>query len=212
MNTLKHIAAAVLAAAIVIFVLFVLASVAIPSTLHAQTNVTVTLTWDAPDNAAAVPPQGYYVQHGASASSLSDYIDVKLSRTAVVNVPDGASRHFEVRAYILGEGGRIYVGPPATLDVSLAEAPKMSALMTTRTCILDLGADAPPDATGGWGVQFARKLTSATSWTNHGSRDTSAPYVRSATVNAGAWDTRAVWSKSGAMSATLTYPAINCGS
>ncbi len=77
-----------------------------------------------------------------------------------------------------------------------------------RTCSLVL-TDTPPTTQTGWGVQFSRRVLGTTTWSNHGKRATSFPYTRDAVVNAGGWDSRAVWTRSG--SATVErFRTVEC--
>lgn len=82
----------------------------------------------------------------------------------------------------------------------------ITATGTTQTCALAVTANKPPDTTAGWGVQFSRRLEGSASWLSHGTRDTAAPYTRSANVGIGTWETRAVWSRTGA--ASVQVPAF----
>jgi hypothetical protein len=87
--------------------------------------------------------------------------------------------------------------PPPALTVQVTG--------TVDTCRITLTAVTAPAGTG-WGVQFQRKLTTATTWTSHGSRDTNGAdgWTRGPfTVSAGVWDGRAVWSRTGE-----TLPAV----
>lgn len=66
-----------------------------------------------------------------------------------------------------------------------------STVGVVTQCRLTLSADRTPDGLSGWGVQFRRNGSS------HGSRDTSAPFARTATVAAGTYSLTATWTKSG---------------
>lgn len=66
------------------------------------------------------------------------------------------------------------------------------ATLTVSTCVA-VAADDPPDATGGWGVQFILDGT------NLGTRDTTKPYTKSRSgVAIGAHTFAATWTKTGA--------------
>lgn len=111
------------------------------------------------------------------------------------------SRTFVVQTPASGGGRACPVSPEVrTLTESCNSGPTLtlSATGSTRTCALVLTANQPPDATPGWGVQFARRLVGDEVWTPHGTRDALQPYVRSATVPLGHYEARAVWSRTGA--------------
>lgn len=63
-------------------------------------------------------------------------------------------------------------------------------------------SDTPPDSTGGWGVQF--RVDAA----NTGTRDTSATFSRTTSVQPGPHTIAAVWTKSGAASVTRTTTKV----
>ena len=68
---------------------------------------------------------------------------------------------------------------------------------------------APTPVETGWGVQWYRRVLGDNPWVAHGTRDASPPFSRSATVNAGGWDTKAVWTRTG--SATVeTFRTVEC--
>lgn len=69
---------------------------------------------------------------------------------------------------------------------------------------------APTPATAGWGVQFYRRVLGPNPWVLHGTRDTTAPFSRAATVTAGGWDTKAVWSRADALTVVETYRTVEC--
>lgn len=89
-------------------------------------------------------------------------------------------------------------------------APAVTALMTARTCGLAIAAEAAPTSATGWGVQFQRRVAGATAWANHGTRDAAAPYAREVAVATGAWETQAVWTRSGAAAVTVPGPTVAC--
>jgi hypothetical protein len=91
------------------------------------------------------------------------------------------------------------VTPPPPPPVST-----LLATMTVRTCTLVLRADSTPDGTTGWGVQFRRNGV------NHGTRDASAPFTRSATVNAGSYAVSAIWTKTGQPTVTVDGGTVIC--
>jgi len=69
--------------------------------------------------------------------------------------------------------------------------------MTARSWTLTVSGAPPPGLD--WGVQFYRRPLGTSTWATHGSRDTSAPYARSASVSSCAWDTKAVWTRTGSL-------------
>lgn len=91
------------------------------------------------------------------------------------------------------------VVPPPPPPVST-----LLSTMTVRTCTLVLRADSTPDGTTGWGVQFRRNGV------NHGTRDASAPFTRSATVNAGTYAVSAIWTKTGQPTVTVDGGTVPC--
>lgn len=84
----------------------------------------------------------------------------------------------------------------------------LTATIAARTCTLTL-ASTPPSTLTGWGVQFQRRQ-GAGAWVSHGARDTAAPFSRAAAVDAGPWDTRAIWTRSGTPSVTVPGAAVSC--
>lgn len=121
--------------------------------------------------------------------------------------PSSPARALSAGAYVTGTevvGPRTAAAPPPPVL-------GLTATGATRTCTLVAGADRPPDTASGWGVQFSRRLAGDDAWSNHGTRDTAAPYTRSAAVALGQWEVRAVWSRTGAPSVTVgTLAAWTC--
>jgi hypothetical protein len=76
--------------------------------------------------------------------------------------------------------------------------------MTVSQCTLVVSADRTPDGTTGWGIQFRRGSV------NHGTRDTAAPFTRTATVTRGSYTITGVWTKTGQPSVTLSYGTLTC--
>jgi len=92
--------------------------------------------------------------------------------------------------------------PPQTPDpiYVVTVAPPTSCSFTTSV------DKAPASLTGtGIGVQFQRSQDGL-AWVSHGSRDTAAPFTRSASLANRTWFFRAVWS-----SATVTLPPVDMG-
>ena len=84
-------------------------------------------------------------------------------------------------------------------------APVLQVTMRVNTCTVVATAPAPPDALGGWGIQFLLDGS------NLGTRDTAAPYTRSrSSVTPGPHVVGGVWSKTGAPSVTLAAQTLAC--
>ncbi|MEQ1726773.1 MAG: hypothetical protein ABL982_00215 [Vicinamibacterales bacterium] len=76
--------------------------------------------------------------------------------------------------------------------------------LAVSACVLTATTTTTPDGTTGWGVQYQRNGN------NHGSRDTSSPYERAATVTAGSYTLTAIWTKSGQATVTQALGAVVC--
>ena len=84
--------------------------------------------------------------------------------------------------------------------------------MAVRDCTITAASSGPPDATGGWGVQFRRNLLGFTTLTNIGSRDTTAPYQQvSGSVVPATYVVTGLWTKTGAVSVTQVIGQKVCG-
>ena len=101
-------------------------------------------------------------------------------------------------------------GPPPTGCPVLPPQSNFQVTLTVSTCSAKT-SDVPPDATGGWGVQFQRRVSGSTTWSSHGNRDTTAPYERTSTISAGTYEFRAIWSKTGQPSVTRALLTRTCG-
>lgn len=104
-----------------------------------------------------------------------------------------------------------------TFDVLVSYTPPPpvqtgSLTITVKDCTITATSSAPPDSQTGWGVQFQRKLTTATSWTNLGSRDTTAPYQQtSGTLALGDYQVQGIWTRTGSASVTQVLGQKTCG-
>jgi hypothetical protein len=90
--------------------------------------------------------------------------------------------------------------PPPVPSTGLTVSIKSQAV---ATCRVTLTAN-PPDALGGWRVQFKRGTV------NFGTADASPPYERSSTVAAGSYQVSGVWTKSGQATQTTAALAVGC--
>lgn len=100
------------------------------------------------------------------------------------------------------------VSPRTRIDSCTVTA--TSALVVTTACktfglAVGLAPDPVPPAGSGWAVRFQRQLAGG-AWANHGSLVTAAPFVRTATVAAGAWRVQAFWTKTGAVDVPIAGP------
>lgn len=110
-------------------------------------------------------------------------------------------RDFAVQTPASGGGAACPASPELRTQAeacSTSPTLTLTATGSTRTCTLVLAANQPPDASAGWGVQFARRLDGDDVWTPHGTRDALAPYTRSASVPLGKYEAQAIWSRTGA--------------
>lgn len=88
----------------------------------------------------------------------------------------------------------------------------LTVLATTTRCLLSvtLNNAVPPDATG-WRMQLQRRRLSTASWTSHGTVISAEPFTRTATVDAGAWEVRGLWTRSGFTSVpTASVLSVAC--
>lgn len=108
-----------------------------------------------------------------------------------------------------GNQGTLTTPVSRTVDNSVPQPSAFAVTVTIKTCEYK-ASDVPPDTSLGWGVQFQRRLVGSTSWTNHGQKDSTAPYERAVTLAAGQYEFQAVWSKSGASSVTRAPIVKGC--
>lgn len=90
--------------------------------------------------------------------------------------------------------------------------PLVVSTMTVKDCTLAVRVPVPPAALAGYGAQLQRALNGGTP-VSHGTRITTFPASRSATVVAGAWTLSVVWTKSGAPALTQQVGVVQpaCG-
>lgn len=79
-------------------------------------------------------------------------------------------------------------------------------------CKFVLTASGPPDATGGWGIQFRRVSSTGSTLANIGQRDATAPYTRTTTEYApGTYLFNGLWTKTGVASVQTPTITLTCG-
>ncbi len=90
----------------------------------------------------------------------------------------------------------------------IAQLTITGAVLSTKTCTLDL-EDVPPDALGGWKVQFYRN-PGITQGGSFSTPDADGKYKRSATVPLGGYAPYAVWTKTGQAVVTRAPKPLHC--
>lgn len=89
----------------------------------------------------------------------------------------------------------------SSIDVTSTTLPLMAVSVVTSCRVTVTDQNGPPDATGGWVVQFKRGTN-----TNVGNKVTSPPWSSSATLSPGTYTFFAIWTKSG--ETPVTRPAV----
>lgn len=181
--------------------------------LSAQTPVT--LAWDASPTAV----DGYRVYVGSDRPGVyMTSLDVgNVLEHTVTGLPDG-TWYFVV---VAGKGDlwsavsnevTVTIGgtpppPPPPPDPPPPDPPQLPTVtvktLEASSCRVTLTA-VPPDASGGWRVQFKRGTV------NFGTADATAPFERTSSVSAGVHSLSAVWTKTGAAAVTYAPTTVNC--
>ena len=180
--------------------------------LSAQTPVT--LAWDASPTAV----DGYRVYVGSDRPGVyMTSLDVgNVLEHTVTGLPAG-TWYFVV---VAGKGDlwssvsnevTVTIGgttPPSPPPDPPPPDPPQLPTVTVKTleaisCRVTLTA-LPPDASGGWRVQFKRGTVS------FGTVDSTAPFERTSSVSAGVHSLSAVWTKTGAAAVTYAPTTVNC--